>query len=104
MELLFTASKHNFSSSAFHKYCDNIPDTLTLVRTGGGKTIAGYSHYKWNQVKDDYVNDNGRRVFLIQMDLGEKLVPHCDKKVIYCHRKIGPSFGNADLRLFNEVN
>ena len=101
MELLFTASQHNFSSAAFHKHCDNIPDTLTLVRTGGGKTIAGYSHYKWNQVSG-YVKDSGRRVFLVQMDLGEKLVPQSDNRLIYCHQKRGPSFGSDDLTLFNE--
>ena len=102
VELLFTASQHNFSSAAFHKHCDNIPDTLTLVRTGGGKTIAGYSHYQWNQVSCDYVEDSGRRVFLVQMDLGEKLVPQSDDYLIYCNQKYGPSFGNGDLTLFYE--
>ena len=103
VELLFTASQHNFSSAAFHKHCDNIPDTLTLVRTGGGKTIAGYSHYQWNQVSG-WLNDSGRRVFLVQMDLGEKLVPKSDNFLIYCHQKCGPSFGRGDLTLFNEGN
>ena len=102
MELLFTASKHNFSSAAFHKHCDNIPDTLTLVRTGGGKTIAGYSHYQWNQVSCGFVEDSGRRVFLVQMDLGEKLVSKSDNCLIYCDQKVGPSFGRDDLVLFNE--
>ena len=67
VELLFTASKHKFSSTAFHKHCDDIPDTLVLIRTGGGKTIAGYSHYKWNYF-DGFVNDKERRVFLVLMD------------------------------------
>ena len=102
VELLFTASHHNFSSAAFHKHCDNTPDTLTLVRTGGGKTIAGYSHYQWNQVSGDWVDDSGMRVFLVQMDLGEKLVPQSDNYLIYCHQKYGPSFGYIDLTLFNE--
>ena len=57
LELLFTASEHKFSSAAFHNYCDDIPNTLTLIRTGGGKTVAGYTYYTWNRVKEDYVHD-----------------------------------------------
>ena len=79
MELLFTASEHKFSSPAFHKYCDDIPDTLVLVRTHARNTIAGYTHYKWNHVSDgDYVNDKLRKVLLLQLNLREVYVPQRD--------------------------
>lgn len=32
-KLLFRASENNFSVKEFHKVCDGIPNTLTLVRT-----------------------------------------------------------------------
>ena len=48
LELLFRASEHSFSAKAFHDHCDGIKDTLTLVRTDIGRTIAGYSEYRWD--------------------------------------------------------
>jgi hypothetical protein len=47
LELLFRASEHGFDAQKFHQSCDNIQDTVTLVRTSKGKTIAGYSHREW---------------------------------------------------------
>lgn len=32
-KLLFRASEHYFRVKSFHKKCDHIPDTVTLVRT-----------------------------------------------------------------------
>jgi lipopolysaccharide biosynthesis regulator YciM len=46
LEVMFRASEHGFSAAAFHAKCDDIEDTLTLVRTEFGRTLAGYSHYK----------------------------------------------------------
>jgi hypothetical protein len=61
LERVFRASEHGFSAVAFHKHCDDIEDTLTLVRTEHGRTIGGYSHYKWNAVTSDYVHDEERQ-------------------------------------------
>ena len=70
MELIFRASEHGFKSEEFHKKCDNIEDTFVLLRTKFGKTMAGYSHYKWNQVPHgQYLTDAGRQTFLLQLDL-----------------------------------
>ena len=72
IELIFRASEHAFKANAFHTHCDNINDTLVLVRTSFGRTLGGYSHYKWNDERKDYngyVHDSGRRSFLMQLDL-----------------------------------
>ena len=50
VKLLFRASEHNFSAKAFHQKCDNIEDTLVLIRTQFGKTIGGYTHYPWKSI------------------------------------------------------
>ena len=33
LRLLFRASEHGFKVAKFHEHCDNIENTLTLVRT-----------------------------------------------------------------------
>ena len=57
VELLFRASENNFSASAFHKNCDNIPDTFTLIKTQFGKTIGGFTHYMWNAADKGFYGD-----------------------------------------------
>ena len=70
-ELMFRASKHDFSAKAFHKKCDNHEDTLVLVRTEFGRTIGGYTHYPWTSPDSvEYVIDSGRRAFLFSLDMG----------------------------------
>ena len=98
MRLLFRASEHQFAAEAFHSKCDGINDTFVLVRTEFGKTIAGYTHYKWNEwLKKDSgtncVTDSGRRAFLLLMEQQQKLVPQIDKQIIVCDNGYGPCFG-----------
>ena len=69
VELLFRASEHKFSAAIFHKKCDNIADTFTLVKTEFGKIIGGYTHYKWNAVKQKYVTDENMKAFLLSFDM-----------------------------------
>jgi hypothetical protein len=66
------------------------------VRTEFGKTIAGYTHYKWNAVSDDYVRDERRRAFLLSFDQAEKYVPQSGQQLIYCHPSSGPAFGGGN--------
>ena len=57
LRLLFRASQHNFKTEAFHLNCDEYQNTLTLIRTEYGKTIGGYTHYKW--LNDDKMDSGG---------------------------------------------
>ena len=106
LKLLFRASEHNYKAEAFHRFCDNIEDTLTIARTEYGKTIAGYTHYKFNQVSQTYLNDASRRAFLLQLDLQEKMVPVSDNNILYCCKNLGPLFGggNPDFGILQDSN
>ena len=72
-QLLYRASEDGFGAKEFHKHCDNISDTFVLIRTEFGRTIAGYTHYKWNQVKNNFVNDAGRKSFLRMVTIAIEL-------------------------------
>ena len=73
LKLLYRASENGFSASEFHKKCDNIEHTFTIVRTEFGRTIAGYTPLKWNQKAGDYAADYSKKSFLLQVDLKQKL-------------------------------
>jgi predicted NAD-dependent protein-ADP-ribosyltransferase YbiA (DUF1768 family) len=104
LQLLFRASQHYFKAHQFHKYCDDIEDTFVLIRTEHGKTIAGYSHYKWNQVDCGYVSDPDRRAFLLQLDSNKRLIPTSDHNLICCSSNDGPVFGSSDLCIGDNCN
>ena len=44
VELLYRASQHAFKVKPFHNKCDNIPNTLTLIRTEFDKTFGGFTN------------------------------------------------------------
>ena len=45
---------------------------------------------EWGNV---WVNDSGRRAFLLLMEQQQKLVPQIDKGIIVCDNGYGPYFG-----------
>jgi TLD len=47
-KLAYRASKDGYYSSDFHRKCDNIGPTLSLIKTTHGKTIGGYSKANWD--------------------------------------------------------
>ena len=51
VDLIFRASENAYQGSQFHAKCDNIPHTLTLIRTEFDKIIAGYTPLTWNITK-----------------------------------------------------
>ena len=96
IELIFRGSEHGFRASEFHRLCDNTEDTFVLVRTEFGRTVAGYTHYKWNEMPNgNYVKDSARRAFLLLLDLQEKLVPIKDDQLICNLTTYGPIFGGG---------
>jgi len=72
-----------------------------LIRTEFGKTIAGYSHYKWNHVESGMdVCDSAKKSFLLQVDLHEKYVPVDSTSLICCNDTCGPIFGKGSRDIY----
>merc|ERR1711902_378582 len=46
-KLLFRASEHGFSASAFHKFCDGYGPSLTIIESNFGNIFGGYTSIKW---------------------------------------------------------
>ncbi len=70
MNFLFRASEHSFSAASFHKYCDNIPNTFTLIKTNYGKIIAAYTPIIWD--KSNTYKHATSTSFLLQVDINQK--------------------------------
>ena len=108
LQLLFRGSKDGFKSTTFHEKCDNIHDTVVIVRTDGktNNTVAGYSQYRWNKPNNgNYANDAGKKAFLLQLNRREKYVPQYENYLINCSNNYGPIFGgDFDLCISHDCN
>lgn len=71
IELIFRASEHGFKASRFHLDCD-IPNTLTIIKTEFGRTIAGYTPLAWNAGKS-FTKDESGKSFLLLLESNQRL-------------------------------
>lgn len=76
VQLLYRGSENGFTAATFHQKCDNIPNTLVLVRTEFGKTIGGFTQYTWNAVGNSLVKEAGKHSFIFSLDTKETFVPN----------------------------
>lgn len=81
---------------------------MVLVRTEFGRTIGGFTRYKWDTNKG-YLHDKGRHSFLFSLDLKLKMEPNKQldgKDLMYCGSGWGPWFGggSGDLGLSDQCN
>ena len=103
-ELLFTASEHQFKGAEFHKKCDGVENTLTVVRTEFGKTIFAFAAQKWTNA-GGMTNDPSGRSCIILLDQKKKYSLVNVANSIQCHPSYGPTFGNSyDLHLANDCH
>ena len=119
-DLLYRASKHGFSSSAFHRHCDHKKNTLCIIRAND-TIFGGYTSIPWESCNDgravDQININTKSqksfTFFLQCNSDiwkEKYkLNKCEKwdycgsnKIsylqnpcysVYHHKSFGPVFG-----------
>lgn len=107
-ELLYRGTSHGFKASDFHDYCDNIPRTLTIVKSTNGNIFGGYTEATWDK-SDEWKCD--KNAFLFSL-VNKKNVPvkvniANDKTdhAIFCCANIGPTFGSGfDMHIGDNSN
>ena len=60
--LVYRASRDGFGYADFHRKCDGVSRTLTLVRSAQGAVFGAYSAARWDQ-SDDYKPDASAFIF-----------------------------------------
>lgn len=80
----------------FHRLCDGIAPTLTVIKTTNGKMFGGYTEAKWvstfNYIEDD-------KAFLFKRVKNTfKAFDIVDMRyALRCKKDLGPSFGEKDI-------
>jgi hypothetical protein len=108
VKLLYRATKDGFQASSFHSKCDNLANTVTIVKTTSNSVFGGYTSAPWtiNLYNDFNSYDENAFVFSINK-LGNQIrqrfnISNPDKAVIYSSWQ-GASFGD-DLMISDNSN
>lgn len=100
--LCYRGSRDGFSAKEFHEKCDEIPDTLTIVKTTLGCIFGGYSRATWSST-ECYKFEKGAFVFSLSNKLNKPMVftqIAGDQRSIHCDPSFGPCFGGGpDFRI-----
>ena len=90
---LYQATIDGGDLTNFHRCCDNIPNTLVLIRSAGNRRFGGFTTAKWSsQTNAEYKEAPGS--FLFSLDK-QKIYSHKNNgRAIYVFNTFGPSFGN----------
>lgn len=108
--LIYKATRDGFKASNFHKKCDNMGKTLTVIRSIEGHLFGGYTEHNWDSTTNDYKfgstwiftlsnpTNDGPLQFLLRNNANTM-------HGIYCSGGHGPLFGNGwDIGVYDNSN
>lgn len=105
--LLYRGTKHGFGASDFHSKCDNIPKTLTLVKSTNGNIFGGYTENTWDMSGESKPDANAFIFSLVNNENKPVKVNVANEHVlraISCFAKFGPIFGGDDICINDNSN
>ena len=107
-KLLYRATQDGNSIQTFHKNCDNIMGTLTIIKTTKGMRFGGYTEKNWyNGSRDNwnYPKDDKGVCFCFSLDLLKIYNLNDNNKCsIGCYYSYGPCFYGGDAQFFRIYN
>ena len=80
----------------FHKKCDNIPNTLVLIKSEGKRRFGGFTPIPWKS-KGGFIEDKKNQTFVFSLDNKKIYNLKRISKAVYHHEDYGPRFGWKDI-------
>ena len=87
---LYQATVDGGDASIFHKLCDNIPNTLILIKSAGDRRFGGFTSECW---ESSIKRKNDKNAFLFSLDKNKIYKNKNYSYSIYCNSLSGPCFG-----------
>lgn len=99
--LVYKACGDNFTADNFHKKCDILKNSLTIVKTVNNDIFGGYTEASWSGTGLKY--DEHSFIFSLVNPSKTPLKFECTKpeEAINCSTFCGPCFGRTDLLMFH---
>jgi hypothetical protein len=97
--LLYRASRDGFTTKAFHDRCDNVPNTVTIIRNNSNFIFGGFTSARWSSA-NVYMNDPNAFIFSLRRSgtsNNYKLMINSTHgaSALYGSSSHGPVFGNG---------
>jgi len=105
-DLRYRGTRDGFNANDFHRCCDNIGPTVTLIRANG-HLFGGYTPLSWNSTSNTYINNSSTFLFTLTNPHGASPTHFYSNGTnsIYCKSGYGPTFGGGhDLYICSNCN
>ena len=92
LKKLYQATFDGDGAVNFHSRCDNIPNTLVLIKSAGNRRFGGFTSAKWESLTSGEYKDD-KNAFLFSLDKQKIYSYKNNGKAIYNYKDCGPWFG-----------
>ncbi|CAF0825844.1 unnamed protein product [Didymodactylos carnosus] len=107
-QLIYKATRDDFSSASFHRLCDSQCPTITVIQATNGSLFGGYANVPWSST-DQYVKDSS--AFLFTLTNPHHISPtkyynyQFPQFAVRHHIEFGPTFGGgSDIKIESDSN
>ena len=94
LKKLYQASEDGGDSEIFHSKCDNIPNTLVLIKSEGYRRFGGFTPIPWES-EENYIQDTEMKTFVFSLDNKKIYDLISSDNAVYHHIGSGPCFGGG---------
>ena len=91
---LYQATIDGGNSEIFHKKCDNIANTLILIKSEGQRRFGGFTPIPWKS-EENYIKDPEEKTFLFSLDNKKIYYLNNSDNAVYHDINSGPCFGGG---------
>ena len=91
---LYQATEDGGDSEIFHKKCDNIPNTLILIKSEGHRRFGGFTPISWKS-EEKYIKDPEEKTFVFSLDNKKIYYLNSCENAVYHDINAGPCFGGG---------
>ena len=92
---IFQTTIDGDTPSDFHSKCDNISNTLILVKSAGNRRFGGFTTIPWSSEENGKGLED-KNAFLFSIDKQRIYSLKGNKKAVFHHKDYGPIFGNEN--------
>ena len=94
LKKLYQATIDGDGGINFHSRCDNIPNTLVLIKSAGNRRFGGFTSVQWSSPSNGEYKDDPN-AFLFSLDKQKIYSYKNNGKAIYNNKDRGPIFGGG---------
>ena len=106
-QLKYRATRDGFGADSFHRKCDGIPNTLTVIKSEHGNIFGGFVEKAWSSSDKSVVDPKAFIFSLVNKDKKQfkTMCSYSGKAAMNCLSFYGPTFGGgSDIQIASNSN